>query len=87
MFFFRQSILIFFLILFSLSAHSRDNLDLQGQNHNEDLSGLEFSEDEDVGTEQSLGNVLVSDLVKDVHLPKEVVNKKTINQYRINNKF
>lgn len=87
MFFFRQSILVFFLIIFSLSVHSRDNLVLQGQNQNEDLSGLEFLEDEDVKTEQSLGNVLVSDLVNDVHLPEEVFGRKTINQYRINNKF
>lgn len=60
---------------------------MQGQNHNEDLSGLEFLEDEDVGIEQSLGSVLVSDLVNDVYLPEKVVGRKTINQHRINNKF
>lgn len=87
MFFFKQSILVFFLIIFSLSVHSGDKIVLLEQKQTEDLSSMESSEDVDVATEQDLGNVLVSDLVKDIHLPESVKDRKTINQHRINNKF
>lgn len=75
------------MIIFSLSVHGGDKIVLLEQKQPEDLSSMESSEDVDVATEQDLGNVLVSDLVKDIHLPEGVKDRKTINQHRINNKF
>ena len=75
------------MIIFSLSVYGRDKIVLLEQKQTEDLSSMESSEDVDVATEQDLGNVLVSDLVKDIHLPEGVKDRKTINQHRINNKF